>query len=133
VLLGRVEPPRGFGQLTLMEYADAFYASGSELTYLILKAERDGTIKRNSDFNKFRTGQLRTFSTCPNVLQILVRAGVLTHRTLRGLRDGGHELEAGDEVAAEEPRMDGLGELPPIVEAGVDDLLAGEFLHGLSM
>jgi hypothetical protein len=53
--------------------------------------------------------------------------------SLGGRGDRGDELETRDEVAGEEPRMEGLGELPPVVETGVEDLPAGELLHALSM
>jgi hypothetical protein len=52
---------------------------------------------------------------------------------LGGLGDGGHEREAGDEVAGEEPRVDPLGELAPVVEAGFEDLVGVERLHASSM
>lgn len=61
VLLGRVPPPIQAGPLTLMEIADAYFARGMELTYLIQKLEREGRVLRGSQHYKFRTGELRTF------------------------------------------------------------------------
>lgn len=62
VLLGRTPPPINHGALTLYECADAFYARAAELTMLIQHAEREGTAGRGSNLQKFRTGELRTFS-----------------------------------------------------------------------
>ncbi|QZE10870.1 hypothetical protein SEA_CHISANAKITSUNE_110 [Gordonia phage ChisanaKitsune] len=60
VLLGRVDPPIT-GLMALMETADAYYARAAELTMLLQKAEREGTVTRGSAHYKFRTGELRTF------------------------------------------------------------------------
>lgn len=60
VLLGRVDAPVK-GVLALMETADMYYARASEINSLILKGERDGTIKTGSEYKKFRTGELRDF------------------------------------------------------------------------
>ncbi|QGJ92999.1 hypothetical protein SEA_KABOCHA_114 [Gordonia phage Kabocha] len=61
VLLGRKDSPINHGTLSLMEVADAYYARAAELTMLLQKAEREGTITRGSAHYKFRTGELRTF------------------------------------------------------------------------
>jgi hypothetical protein len=61
VLLGREEPPISNGVLTLMEYANAVYSRGMELTMKIQRAEADGTVLKGSKFYKFRTGELRSF------------------------------------------------------------------------
>lgn len=62
VLLGRAVPPINHGSLTLYECADAFYSRASELTMLIQHAEREGTVPKGSNYMKFRTGELRTFT-----------------------------------------------------------------------
>ena len=61
VLLGREEPPISSGVLTLMEYANAVYSRGMELTMKIQRAEVEGTVLKGSKFYKFRTGELRSF------------------------------------------------------------------------
>lgn len=61
VLLGRVDPPVNNGAMTLMEVADAYHARASELTMLIQKGEREGTIDKGDPHYKVRTGELRTF------------------------------------------------------------------------
>lgn len=61
VLMGRIQPPIDAGHLTLMEVADAYFARASEMTMLLQKAEREGTITKGSSHYKFRTGELRTF------------------------------------------------------------------------
>ena len=61
ILLGREDAPVNHGTLTLMEIADAYYARASEMTMLLQKAEREGTITRGSAHYKFRTVELRTF------------------------------------------------------------------------
>lgn len=62
VLLGRVEPPVSHLRVdALLEVADTYYSRALELTSLIRAAEQDGLITKNSDYYKFRTGQLRDF------------------------------------------------------------------------
>jgi hypothetical protein len=61
VLLGRVEPPISNGPLTLMEYANAVYSRGVEITMLIQRGEAKGHVAKHSDHYKFRTGELRNF------------------------------------------------------------------------
>ena len=61
VLMGREQPPIDAGHLTLMEVADAYFARASEMTMLLQKAEREGTVTKGSAHYKFRTGELRTF------------------------------------------------------------------------
>lgn len=61
VLMGRTDPPMTNGTMTLMEVADAYYSRASEMTMLLQKAEREGTVLRSSAHYKFRTGELRTF------------------------------------------------------------------------
>jgi hypothetical protein len=61
VLMGRVPPTMDAGTMTLMEIADAYFARASEITMLLQKGEREGTILRGSAGYKFRTGELRTF------------------------------------------------------------------------
>lgn len=60
VLLGRADAPVS-GVLALMETADMYYARASEINSLILRGERDGSIKTGSDYKRFRTGELRDF------------------------------------------------------------------------
>lgn len=62
VLLGRIPPPSDFGDLTLMEVADAYYARGMELTARIQAMESNGESFRGSAHYKFRTGPLRSFT-----------------------------------------------------------------------
>lgn len=76
VLLGRIEPPIDAGHLTLMEVADAYFARASEMTMLLQKAEREGTITKGSSHYRFRTGELRTF------LELARRASELGSRRL---------------------------------------------------
>ena len=59
--MGRVSPPIDNGEMTLIEYANAVYSRGMELTMLIQRAESSGTILKGSKYYKFRTGELRTF------------------------------------------------------------------------
>ena len=61
VLLGREDPPLDRGELTLIEYANAVYSRGMELTMLLQRAESDGHITKGSKQYKFRTGELRNF------------------------------------------------------------------------
>lgn len=60
-LLGREDPPLDAGHLTLLETADAYYSRAAELTMLILKGEREGTVLKGSGHYKMRTGEIRTF------------------------------------------------------------------------
>lgn len=76
VLMGRTQPPVDNGVLTLMEVADAYYARGMEITYRLQELERSGGTFRGSDFYKFRTGELRTFT------EIARRAAELGSRRL---------------------------------------------------
>ena len=61
VLMGREEPPVPNSVLTLMEYANAVYSRGMELTMWLQRAETDGVVLKGSQRYKFRTGELRTF------------------------------------------------------------------------
>lgn len=61
VLLGRVDPPISNGPLTLMEYANAVYSRGVEITMLIQRGEANGHVAKHSEHYKFRTGELRNF------------------------------------------------------------------------
>lgn len=58
VLTGRVEAPIAGGHLTLMEVATAYYARLKEIEALIHRGERLGEIKRGSEYQRFRTGEL---------------------------------------------------------------------------
>lgn len=61
VLLGRTVPPENFGELTLAELASAYYGRAKEIEMYILRAEREGVVKRGQPYYKFRTGELRSF------------------------------------------------------------------------
>lgn len=61
VLLGRTPAPIDSGVTTMMEVADAYYARAAELTFLIHQGERSGSITKNSEYYKLRTGELRIF------------------------------------------------------------------------
>lgn len=61
VLLGRVEPPVESPYLSLMEIATAYYARALEIEMRIHSLEQDHKVVRGSPYNKFRTGQLRSF------------------------------------------------------------------------
>jgi len=64
VLLGRKAPPDPLNTdhiESLMEYANAVFARGQEVTMVLQRLEREGHITRGSDHYKFRTGELRTF------------------------------------------------------------------------
>lgn len=61
LLLGRLEPPFDNGVLTMMEVADALYCRGKEIEQLILRAEAEGKILKNTEPYRFRTGELRSF------------------------------------------------------------------------
>jgi hypothetical protein len=76
VLLGRIEPPIDAGHLTLMEISDAYFARASEITMLLQRAEREGTVTKGSAHYRFRTGELRTF------LELARRASELGSRRL---------------------------------------------------
>lgn len=63
VLLGRKDPPVPARRVeALMEVADAYYARAMEITALIQRAEQEGRLAKGSEYTKFRTGELRTFS-----------------------------------------------------------------------
>lgn len=62
VLLGRVPPPIDKGTLTLMEVASAYHARALEITMELQRAEREGTVLKGSAHQRFRTGELRTFT-----------------------------------------------------------------------
>lgn len=76
ILLGRVEPPVDMGTITLMEVSDAYFSRAMEMTYLLQKGEREGTVLKGSSHYKFRTGELRTFT------EIAKRAADLGSRRL---------------------------------------------------
>ena len=61
VLLGREEPPIMSPYLSLAEVATAYFARALEISYLIHCAEREGEVKRGSEYYKFRTGEVRDF------------------------------------------------------------------------
>ncbi len=61
VLTGQVEPPIQRGIHTLQEVSVAFYARAQELTMLIQRGERDGSIAKGSSYYQLRTGEIRTF------------------------------------------------------------------------
>lgn len=61
-LMGREEPPIDNGEMTLLEYANAVFSRGMEITMLLQRAESDGVILKGSKHYKFRTGELRTFT-----------------------------------------------------------------------
>jgi len=61
VLMGREQPPIDNGPLTLMEYANAAYSRGMEITMLIQRSEVDGFTSKGSRLYRFRTGELRAF------------------------------------------------------------------------
>jgi hypothetical protein len=61
VIMGREAPPINNGEMTLLEYANAVYSRGMELTMLIQRSEASGTVLKGSKYYKFRTGELRSF------------------------------------------------------------------------
>lgn len=60
VMLGRTPPPIQSPYLTTMEVATAYYARLKELEALIHRGERLGIIKRGSEYQRFRTGELES-------------------------------------------------------------------------
>ena len=78
ILLGRKAPPVDMGVMTLMEVADAFFARGMEVTYLLHEAEREGAPMhfKGSNYYQFRTGELRDFT------DLAKKAGELGSRRL---------------------------------------------------
>ena len=62
VLLGNSESPTGDGEMAMIEYANAVYSRGMELTLMLQRAEAEGIVSKGSKFYKFRTGELRTFT-----------------------------------------------------------------------
>lgn len=96
VLIGREEAPLKKNTLDLMEIADAYYMRASELTFLIHRLERQGTIARGSDYYKLRTGEIEDFrEACKRAVELGSRR--LTHEQLehnqivRGLASEGME------------------------------------------
>lgn len=61
ILMGREDPPINRGLLTLMETAAAYHARAFEIELEIHRAERERRVLKNSDYYKFRTGELRDF------------------------------------------------------------------------
>ena len=61
VLLGRKDSPINSPYLSLAEVATAYYTRAQEIDALIHEAEREGTVIRGSDLQRFRTGALRSF------------------------------------------------------------------------
>ena len=59
--MGREAPPINNGEMTLLEYANAVYSRGMELTMLIQRSEASGVVLKGSKYYKFRTGELRSF------------------------------------------------------------------------
>lgn len=59
-----------------MEYANAVYSRGMEITYLLQRMENDNIIPRGHHLYKFRTGELSTFT------ELAKRAGDLGSRRL---------------------------------------------------
>lgn len=79
VLMGRVAPPID-GELALMEYANAVFSRGLELTMLLQQAEADGAVAKGSRAYRFRTGELRNF------VELSSRAAELGSRRLTQAR-----------------------------------------------
>lgn len=63
VLLGRVDPPEAVARsvLALQEVADMFFGRACEMEQLILKAEAEGAIPKNSKYHSLRTQEIRSF------------------------------------------------------------------------
>lgn len=61
VLNGREDPPIESPYLGLMEVATAYYARACEIEMMIFQGEHTEAILKNSQYYKFRTGQLRSF------------------------------------------------------------------------
>ncbi len=76
VLLGHDEPPIDTGISTLMEVAEGYYARLAEITRQILRAEREGEIRKGSEYYKIRTGELRI------MLELCSRLGNLGSRRI---------------------------------------------------
>ena len=62
VLMGNQESPTGNGVMSLLEYANAVYSRGMELSILLHRAEADGHVAKGSQYYRFRTGELRAFN-----------------------------------------------------------------------
>ena len=56
-----MDPPVDSPYLSLMEVATAYYSRAQELDALIHQGEAEGSIKKASDYYKFRVGYLRSF------------------------------------------------------------------------
>lgn len=80
VLMGRVMPEQDFGHLTLMEYADIFYARACEIQFSIQRLEREGGVFKGHSYYRFRTGELRAFQ------ELTKRAAELGSRRLTQAR-----------------------------------------------
>ena len=61
MLLGHEDAPVDSPYLSLMEYSVAVYSRALELESLIHEGEIEGSIKKNSDYYRVRTGPLRNF------------------------------------------------------------------------
>jgi hypothetical protein len=62
VILGRADPPNEMDSIMdLMEIAAAYYGRAKEIDMLIHWEEQNRRVIRGSPYNKFRTGQLRSF------------------------------------------------------------------------
>lgn len=60
VLLGRDEAPVG-GLMAMQEIGDAFFGRACEIEQLILEAEAEGWIEKNSPYHTLRTQEVRSF------------------------------------------------------------------------
>lgn len=76
IILGREDPEHVSPYLGLQEGATAYYCRAQEIDMLIHKGEREGVIPKNSDYYKFRTGELRAF------IELSKRAAELGSRRL---------------------------------------------------
>jgi len=61
VLLGRENAPIDRGVMTLQEVADGYFARACEWEQLILEAQADGRIPKNSPYHSLRTQEIRSF------------------------------------------------------------------------
>ncbi|GAA2555144.1 hypothetical protein GCM10010423_65410 [Streptomyces levis] len=63
VLLGHEDIPEGVrgGPLALMEVADAYFGRACDIEQDILRQEREGKIRADSQLSRFRKAELRSF------------------------------------------------------------------------
>lgn len=91
VLLGRAEPPVYQGVSTLMEVADAYLARGLEIRMHILQQEREGAVRRGSQYYRFRTGELAAFiEMAKSAASLGSRRVTVRQMTLQSERTGRH-------------------------------------------